>query len=150
MIVLERNGYTPFGTFGKLTYEDFSCLTVERPWANNQPLISCIPEGFYKANWYAAPKFANLGDVLAITGNTVSLFPDNIHRRSRILIHPGNTMNDVEGCVAVGDSYGCINGIPGIYNSVLTFNKLVSILKQYGFSGGSLMITHVPNQGIIQ
>ena len=148
MMTLERNGYMPFGTFGKLIIGDFSCLTVERPWVGNQPLVSCIPEGLYEINWYDAPRFSNFGNVLAITGNTVSLYPNNIQPRSGILIHPGNTMKDVEGCIAVGDSYGCINEWPAIYNSVLTFNKLLSILKNSNFNGGQILITHAQKQGI--
>ena len=45
---LERFCYAPEATFGRLTVgEDLLCYAVERPWRDNAPRISCIPEGTY-------------------------------------------------------------------------------------------------------
>ena len=44
---LQRFAYTPFGTFGRLYMPEFQCFTIERPWLNNVPKESCIPEGEY-------------------------------------------------------------------------------------------------------
>lgn len=90
-IELQRFAYSPFGTFGRLTVGGFSCYTVERPWLLNAPNISCIPEGEF------------------------GLILDRYHRggydayeiqyvlgRSQILIHIGNSICDVNGCIAVG------------------------------------------------
>src|SRR5690554_3376912 len=35
------------GVFGVLQLGKYSCFTVERPWENNAPSISCIPAGTY-------------------------------------------------------------------------------------------------------
>ena len=47
MVHVERFAYTPMGTFGKMRYKGFECFTVELPWENNAPYISCIPTGIY-------------------------------------------------------------------------------------------------------
>ena len=47
-VLLERFAYSPMGTFGVLTVDDFECYTVERPWLDNKPRESCIPEGVYR------------------------------------------------------------------------------------------------------
>lgn len=125
MITIERYAYTDEGTFGVLTYGDFKCFTVERPWLNNQAKVSCIPEGEYVAVAYKSPKF---GNVFAITGGTVSLFPDANHARSAVLIHPANTMDDLEGCVGLGSDHGTINGKPGVTNSRTTIAKFYELL----------------------
>ena len=105
-VLIERVAYTPRGTFGRLVIRDpgkggnlLELWTVERPWLDNQARISCIPEGtyglipsrFYRGG-YDAP------EIRPVAG------------RSRILIHVGNTMDDVEGCVAVGLGLGVVRG----------------------------------------
>jgi hypothetical protein len=128
MITLERFAYTPMGTFGRLTYGDFSCYTVERPWDNNNNKVSCIPEGMYTIQKYTSPKF---GSVYAVLGETVSLFPDTTHKRSAVLIHPANVMSDLEGCIGLGDSLGYVKSQWGVLNSAVTlkafFSKLGSL-----------------------
>jgi len=40
--------YYPKGTNGILMQDDLAlCQTIELPWKNNLPTISCIPEGEY-------------------------------------------------------------------------------------------------------
>jgi len=105
-VLIERVAYTPRGTFGRLVIRDpgkggnlLELWTVERPWLDNQARISCIPEGtyglvpsrFYRGG-YDAP------EIRPVAG------------RSRILIHVGNTMDDVEVCVAVGLGLGVVRG----------------------------------------
>jgi len=44
---IERT-YLPGGTNGTLSYRgEEICQTIELPWDDNQPEISCIPEGKY-------------------------------------------------------------------------------------------------------
>lgn len=142
MITIERYAYTDQGTFGVLTFGDFTCFTVERPWLNNQAKVSCIPEGDYTAIAYNSPKF---GSVFAITGGTVSLYPDSTHARSAVLIHPANTMDDLEGCVGLGSDHGTINGVPGVINSRVTIAKFYELLA--GQTSVSLSITFKKTDG---
>lgn len=125
MITIRRWGHTPHGTFGTLTFNDFRCFTIERPWVNNEPRVSCIPDGDYQGKWYDSPRF---GRTIALVGETVSLFPSPSHRRSAILIHKANTMDELLGCIGLGDSLGVVNGKWAVLNSVRTLREFLSIL----------------------
>ncbi len=123
-IVLERFAYTPFGTFGRLIYNDFRAFSVERPWADNKVRESCIPEGKYQVKWYNSPTF---GNTLAVVGGTVSLFPDSAYARSAILFHKANTMDDLLGCIGLGKSLGYINAKWAVTNSTLAMQEFLSL-----------------------
>lgn len=125
MIILERFAYTPVGTFGVLRFGDFQCYTVERPWLNNQPRVSCIPEGNYNLVWFNGPRF---GRTVAFDGGVVSPLPRPGAVRSSVLIHAGNTMDDFEGCVGLGSTLGFVNNKWAVVNSVPTVKKFYSLL----------------------
>lgn len=99
VMILERFAYTPFGTFGKLVLGDLELYTVERPWLNNQPRVSCVPEGSYTLEPHSGGKYT---DTWALVGDTVSHWPDEGKRRSTCVFHAGNTYEDVKGCIAPG------------------------------------------------
>lgn len=92
---LLRTQREPDGVFGQLiTVGDLPKLqlvTVEDDWRDNLPKISCIPAGIYvlKRTLYVKHNY----ETFEVTG---------VPRRSRILIHPANTEEDVEGCIGVG------------------------------------------------
>ena len=69
------------------------CLTIERPWLNNEPFVSCIPAGKYQFKAYNSPKFPHVWEIL------------NVEGRDKILIHAGNSKEDVVGCIAVGNVF---------------------------------------------
>lgn len=117
MIILERFAYTPIGTFGKLFYDDFTCYTVERPWLNNSKGESCIPEGDYDLVWHDSPKF---GKTLAVKGGTVAVYEDGVAKRSAILIHPANVMDDLNGCIGLGNELGFYKQKWAVLNSKKT------------------------------
>lgn len=126
-IVIERFCYGPYGTFGRLSYDNFSCFTVERPWKDNTPYISCIPDGKYTCEWYNSPKF---GGTLAITGGTVSLFPSPRYDRNSILFHVGNWPRNFEGCIGLGKDFTCIRGDLGVTSSEDTINEFLDLFTQ--------------------
>lgn len=98
-VFLERTGL-PDHTEGIITLEngrELFCL--ERPWRNNRPFDSCIPDGVYLMEPYDSPKF---GQVYIISGGTVSKFPSEHHQRYGILFHPANKVIELQGCVAPG------------------------------------------------
>lgn len=99
-MILERFCYGPYGTFGRLLIGDLDLWTVERPWKDNEPSVSCIPEGEYKLEPHSSQKFP---DTWALVGETVSHYPEAGKARSAILIHVGNTMDDVIGCISPGE-----------------------------------------------
>jgi hypothetical protein len=102
---LTRRAYLPMGTFGQLriSWAGYDCWTVERPWQNNEPYVSCIPIGrydlklgtFYRGTQDTADDYAAY-QVLDVPGRTY------------IKIHIANVMDDVQGCIGVGKGLGWI------------------------------------------
>ncbi len=91
MMELIRFGSFKDRTVGRLTYNDEHFYTVEKPWADNKPNVSCIPTGYYKLVRVDSPKFGeNTWEIADVTG------------RSHILIHVANTSVDVIGCIGLG------------------------------------------------
>jgi hypothetical protein len=125
MIKLTRYGSLPnIGTFGKLDIGVHTYYTVERPWANNEPFVSCIPAGEYVLVPHQSDKF---GGTYALIGETVSQFPDPNHKRYACLIHAANWPEEVQGCIGVGRSLQYINGKLGVTDS----RNTVAELKRY-------------------
>lgn len=141
-LVLERFGYMPFGTYGKLLLDGNPlCYTVERPWLKNQACVSCIPEGMY-----------NLGlrHSKVIERTTKNVFHQgweimNVPNRTYIMIHPGNWPNDVKGCIAVGTEVVSMQQknktwVPAVTQSRDTFKVLMKILDVH--HKWQLKVTH--------
>ena len=100
ILLLTRTERPPDGTFGLLAPVDLgpspvTLHTLEDDWLDNAPRVSCIPAGSYtlQRSWYHKGGY----ETFEITG---------VPNRSRILIHKGNTEEDLEGCVAVGMRQG--------------------------------------------
>lgn len=95
VIPLKRYSENRFirGTVGVIDL--LGLVTLELPWHSNQSHISCIPDGEYlcepEDNKHLGPVW-RLKDV-----------PD----RSGILIHKGNKLSEILGCILVGDSLVC-------------------------------------------
>lgn len=68
----------------------FICMTLERPWLDNQPNISCIPPGHYTCRRVRSPRFGDTFEICDVPG------------RSHILFHAGNRPEDTLGCVLTG------------------------------------------------
>ena len=101
MMELIRFGSFRDRTIGRLTYEGDVFYTVERPWLENQQNVSCIPTGVYKLGRVDSPKFGP---------GTWEI--QDVPNRSNILLHAGNTQNDVSGCLAVGlGVFGQLQGV---------------------------------------
>ncbi len=109
---LIRIAQTPDVTFGVLIYNNIPfCLTLERPWLNNQRNISCIPEGFYLCERKQSPKF---GDTFEVK---------NVRDRSDILFHKGNLSDDTHGCILVGEQYEPLGGENAVRASGKAFTE---------------------------
>ena len=124
-ITLERRGYfDEEGTFGELYAGDFSCKTVELPWRDNRVAKSCIPEGTY------VMRMRPSGVVMRTSG---SRFEEgwevtNVAGRTYIMVHVGNTVSDLDGCIAVGKAWGYVDRHWGVTHSRDTFQGFMRAL----------------------
>lgn len=97
----------------------FDCKTLELPWLNNKSRTSCIPAGKYKAIKHVSPKFGNC------------LWIKSVPNRSEILIHPANYVQQLLGCIALGNKHIDINidGLMDVADSKTTVNKLLNLIE---------------------
>lgn len=116
--------YTPIAVLGELKIylpdgrtETFA--TVEKPWKGNKPFESCIPEGEYVVKRHNSPKFRECYQV------------QNVFGRTHILLHTGNTADDVVGCIAIGTMLG---NEYNILQSRLAFNRLLKAVPVGDFN----------------
>ena len=70
--------------------------TLERPWKNNVPFTSCVPDGMYKITPWRSPRH---GDCYILEGEGVG---HTKGWRTHILLHPANSIAELQGCVALG------------------------------------------------
>jgi len=122
-IILERFAYMPDRTLGRLFLpgSEMGALAVlENPWLQNQPFVSCVPEGEYALKWHKSPRFGmDLPMLVSV--------PD----RSFILMHVGNRPTDTQGCMLIGTSF---TERWDLSQSADAMERLLSYLK--GFCGG--------------
>ncbi len=123
-LILRRTKYSPEQTEGHLFVHDlrgnpvFECFTLELPWKDNIPHVSCIPVGEYKVVPRTSPKYGDHLHILDVPG------------RSLILIHQANYVDQLLGCIAVGRSRADLNGdgLQDITASVATKNDLLRFI----------------------
>jgi hypothetical protein len=120
MMELIRFGSFKDRTVGRLTYNDEHFYTVEKPWADNKPNVSCIPTGYYKLVRVDSPKFGeNTWEIADVTG------------RSHILIHVANTSVDVIGCIGLGMGlFPQLQGVSSSRTAIENFYLMTSHLKE--------------------
>ena len=117
-LLLQRDLFLPSRTFGKLYLNGkFQCFTLEDTVRNEKiPAKTAIPKGTYKVIINKSQRFKKLMPLLL----NVSLFEG-------IRIHSGNTENDTEGCILVGNS----RGHNGLSMSRVAFDALMVELRKY-------------------
>lgn len=106
--ILQRLEQDAHATLGELRDPKGNrlCWTLENRWRNNERRVSRIPAGKYKVilrnhgGWHA-----RLGQRLPqIHKGAIEL--QGVPGRSAILIHPGNSHTETEGCILPGDIKG--------------------------------------------
>lgn len=100
----------------------FEFKTLELPWLNNWPRISCIPVGTYSIIKLAPTDnipYEHLGLLL-------------VPKRSGICVHAGNFNTQILGCILVGIDYKDINedGQLDVINSRETLDKLIKLMPE--------------------
>jgi hypothetical protein len=91
--IIRRPEVPGLETFGELFIEGVHfCFTLERPWLNDEPDVSCIPIGTYEVRYLWSDKFGKLmPHVMDVPG------------RSGILFHKLNWVRQSEGCIGLGE-----------------------------------------------
>ncbi len=118
------------GTEGIFAAGAFSCFTMELPWKDNRPNISCIPAGRYKVTIRVSPRFGQVYHVTEVEG------------RSSILIHSGNFAGDKslglrthsQGCILVGKYTGILEGQRAVLASRITLRRLLDFCGGQDFT----------------
>lgn len=80
--------------------ELFRCYTIERPWEDNKPYVSCIPPKPYEREEYEV-------DVLESSPafNYKHLWIRGVPNRTVIKVHIANRAPELNGCIAPGLDY---------------------------------------------
>jgi len=88
---LVRYCYGPQHVAGLLKFgENLSLWTIECPWRENQIFVSCVPDGSYPLVAFDSVDHPDSWVLTPVPG------------RTGILIHPGNTVADTQGCILPG------------------------------------------------
>lgn len=131
-LTLKRIAYLRDYTAGLLTVLNQTFSTVERPWIptpahrGGTNSFSCVPDGDYKLEPFVGARFQN---VYALSNPDLDVYvglPTGKLGRSAILIHEGNTVKDVIGCIAIGMAASADGS--RVSESVQALNFLRSIL----------------------
>ena len=113
LLTLIRHTSDLFGTYGVLIYgRKVLCHTFELPWRQNSKNTSCVPTGTYPVIKSNSPRFGHV------------FYLKNVPYREGILIHPGNTSKDTQGCILPGLD---VDGA-GVIHSRLAMQRLLSEL----------------------
>lgn len=105
------------GTIGILKVNKIVfCFTLEPPDKENTKNISSIPTGQYTCEPYFSSNHGRTFKIL------------DVHARTDVLFHPGNTLEDTEGCPCLGSHQGKLKGDRAVLNSGATFKRFVKAI----------------------
>ncbi len=115
-LVLIRR-YHADGTNGTIYLnEQLQCHTIELPWKDNQPKVSCIPEGRYRLRKRYSQRFKH------------HILIEGVAGRAYILIHPANdARKELKGCIA---PVSVLTGAGKGNRSRIAFEKLRACVYQ--------------------
>lgn len=97
------------------------CVTLENPWIDNKPMVSCIPSGQYICNVIDSPKYGKSFEV------------KEVPNRTHILFHKGNIEKNTKGCILLGQYFGFYKGEPAVLNSTKTVEYFHSLMNGEAF-----------------
>ena len=118
MLTITRTDDNGKRTLGDAVYGDFKCKTLELPWLQNQPNISCIPKGIYQCHKIISP---SLGECFEIA---------DVPNRTYIRGHAGNFTRQILGCILFGRAHIDIDGdgTTDVTSSKNTLAELMAVL----------------------
>ena len=115
--LLRLEDSTGYGTFGVLKIDKAAfCVTLEPPDLLNQSNRSCIPAQQYICARHSSPTYG------------ATFLVQDVPGRSQILFHPGNVIDDTEGCILVAQHFGKLRGNRAVLNSGKTFGRFMDAM----------------------
>lgn len=134
-LTLIRDSYGDAEVLGKFVdkYGDVLAHTIERPWVEDDdypggvPFESCIPDGLYKLVKYT--RTTDGSKVVALINPRLGVWFKKSDRpedwgRYKCLIHAGNYVENIVGCVAPGRGRTIYNNRRMVTSSRATMRKL--------------------------
>lgn len=130
---LERFAYMPNYTLGKLYGPaGVEVYTLERPWRDNQPYVSCIPCGLYSLRQGTFLRGGGVPNLEFVDSETLP--------RTHIEIHPANTVDELHGCIAPGLSYSHEGADVYLHDSATALGRIMQSLDDGGYKYLSIHI----------
>lgn len=110
------------GVKGRLVFPSgYEIMTLERPWVDNKPEISCIPADMYEVKY----RDSDLTKRLTSGKHTKTFQIVDVEGRTNIMIHIGNFIKNSLGCVLVGMSHGRASGEDTVWSSAKAFEIFI-------------------------
>jgi hypothetical protein len=141
-LTLIRRAYLREATLGILRVAGKRFATLEEGWRadphgpggqrrEGSLTESCVPDGTYALRPHTSAKYPQ--GVYALINESLGVwYQDRPHGqtwgRQAILIHSGNTVADIEGCILVGVMHGMMNGQAAVLNSRDALASLKTLL----------------------
>jgi len=138
-ITLERFADVPnMGTLSTVYIDGNAfCYAIEQNWKNNQPFITCVPDGEYLLNMFESKKY---GSTFAVVNRELNVFENATDRdapndRYACLLHKANWSHELQGCIAFGQDIRCGKKSDKFSNQLMvtsskkTTNTVLDILK---------------------
>jgi hypothetical protein len=142
-LTLVRHAYLRDCTLGRLYAGDLTLCTLEEPWIpdpdgpggqRKEPgkRESCVPDGEYRLIPHRRPTgaevWALVNPALGVYYRGTDIPAGQRWGRSFILIHTGNTTDDIEGCILVGLRHGRLDGKDAVLESRAALERLRGVL----------------------
>lgn len=132
IVNIRRSGQDDQGSPGRLTTPGFRCFSLELPWRDNKPEVSCLPEGVYWVRWSLSPRLKKW---------TYEII-EQIAERGGFRMHSGNFAGDRDkgmrtdslGCPLLGYQMGIMHGQRATLISRPAVNDFVTFMERKPFA----------------
>lgn len=116
-LLLKRIDFRPDRTYGALIGPDGPFIfTLELPWRENEPQVSCFPRGSWECTRVISPRWGETFDI-AVPG------------RKLLRVHWGSTEDDTLGCLITATTFDPTKGINGAVDSRKAFNEFMRTMR---------------------